>query len=51
MINPNSKIFCAFRSLVAGPVAANSPGVLTPPIPQWGPSVARARAPVRHATR
>ncbi len=31
MINPNPKIFCAFRSLVAGPVAANSPGVLTPP--------------------
>ena len=48
---PNPKIFCTFCSLLAGPVAANSPGVLTPPIPQWGPSVARAWAPVRHATR
>lgn len=34
----------------AGPVAANSPTVLTPPIPRWGPSVARGGAPrsLRH---
>ena len=29
----------------AGPVMANSPTVLTPPIPRWGPSVARGGRP------
>jgi len=31
----------------------NSPTVLTPPVPQWGPSVARGRAPrsPRHPQR
>ena len=33
------------------PVAADSPTVLTPPIPQWGPSVPRGGAPVHHAAR
>ncbi len=49
--SPNPKIFSDFRSLPAGPVVANSPAVLAPPIPQWVPSAARAWAPVRHATR
>ncbi len=39
--NPDPKIFSNFRSLPAGPVVANSPAVLAPPIPQWVPSAAR----------
>ncbi len=50
-VNRNPKISLVSVGYFAGPVAANSPAVLTPPIPQWGPCVVRGGAPVRHATR
>ncbi len=41
--NPNPEISLCPVGSFAGPVAANSPAVLTPPIPQQGSCVARAR--------
>ncbi len=41
----NPKIETIWSLYFAGPVAANSPTVLTPPIPQWGPSAPRGGVP------
>ncbi len=44
-VDPNPKTISASIACSAGPVAPNSPTVLTPPIPHWGPSVVRGGAP------